>query len=263
MTARSAVFSRSKPAIESILAPVFPLLILLLSSFCSTAHAQDHSAHDTREAMSMPMEKEMDSAREAKLLADKRESEFNHHLAGFFVVLAGLFILAEAVIRNRWPSVRYAWPLCFILSGLFVLIWSDTELWPFGPQSWYYGLTHHLEVLQHKIFAVLLLGVGVLELQRARGILRARWSAWIFPLLAAAGSSLLFFHDHQAGMHGPHHSAVMQRIQAQHFSFSMAGFGIGLSKGLAETRLKWQPFFERLFPALLITLGALLMVYVE
>jgi hypothetical protein len=55
----------------------------------------------------------------------------------------------------------------------------------------------------------------------------------------------------------------MQRIQAQHFSFSMAGFGIGLSKGLAETRFTLQPFFERLFPALLIALGALLMVYVE
>jgi len=213
--------------------------------------------------MSMPLELGADPTAEAKLLADKRESEFNHHLAGFFVVLAGLFILAEADIRNRWPSVRYAWPLCFVLSGLFVLIWSDTELWPFGPQSWYYGLTHHREVLQHKIFAVLLLGVGALELQRARGVLRARWSAWIFPLLAAAGSSLLFFHDHQAGMHGPHHSTVMQRIQAQHFSFSMAGFGIGLSKGLAETQFTWQPFFERLFPALLITLGALLMVYVE
>ena len=64
-------------------------------------------------------------------------------------------------------------------------------------------------------------------------------------------------------MHGPNHSAVMQRIQAQHFSFSISGFGIGLSKGLAETRYALQPFFERLFPALLIALGALLMVYVE
>ncbi len=263
MTSLSAVFSRSKPAVESILALAFSLLVLLPSGFCLTAHAQDHTGHDMHAAMSMPMEIEMDSAKAAKLLADKRESEFNHHLAGFFVVLAGLFILAEAGIRNRWPSVRYAWPLCFVLSGLFVLIWSDTELWPFGPQSWYYGLTHHLEVLQHKTFAVLLLGVGVLELQRARGNLRARWSGWIFPVLAVAGSSLLFFHDHQAGMHGPNHSAVMQRIQAQHFSFSMAGFGIGLSKGLAETRFTLQPFFERLFPALLIALGALLMVYVE
>jgi len=263
MTSLSAVFSRSKPAAATILALAFSLLILHLSGFRSNAHAQDHPAHDDHAGMSMPMEQGVDPAAEAKLLADKRESEFNHHLAGFFVVLAGLFILAEADIRNRWPSVRYAWPLCFVLSGLFILIWSDTELWPFGPQSWYYGLTQHREVLQHKTFAVLLLGVGVLELQRARGILRARWSGWIFPLLAAAGSSLLFFHEHQAGMHGAHHSAVIERIQAQHFSFSMAGFGIGLSKGLAETRFKWQPFFERLFPALLIVLGALLMVYVE
>jgi membrane protease YdiL (CAAX protease family) len=262
MTSLSAVFARSKPAVESILALAFSFLILLLSSFCSPAHAQDPAVHDMHAAMSMPMEVEMDSAKAAKLLADKRESEFNHHVAGFFVVLAGLFILAEADIRNHWPSVRYAWPFCFVLSGLFVLIWSDTELWPFGPQSWYYGLAH-LEVLQHKIFAVLLLAVGVLELQRARGILQARWSRWIFPFLAVAGSSLLFFHGHQAGMHGPHHSAAMQQIQAQHFSFSMAGFGIGFSKGLAETRFTWQPFFERLFPALLIALGALLMVYVE
>jgi len=263
MTSLSTLFSRSKPGVASIPALAFTLLILLPSSFCSTAHAQDHPAIDVHAGMSMPMELGVDPTAEAKLLADKRESEFNHHLAGFFVVLAGLFILAEADIRNRWPSVRYAWPLCFILSGLFVLIWSDTELWPFGPQSWYYGLSHHLEVVQHKIFAVLLLALGLLELQRARGIVRARWSGWIFPLLTVAGSSLLFFHDHRAGMHGPHHSAVMQRIQAQHFSFSMAGFGIGLSKGLAETRLRWQPFFERLFPALLIALGALLMVYVE
>ena len=263
MTPLAAVFARPKPAVEPILALAVPFLILLLSSLFSTAYAQDHTAHDMHAAMSMPLEEEMDSAKAAKLLADKRESEFNHHLAGFFVVLAGLFILAEADIRKRWPAVRYAWPLCFVLSGLFVLIWSDTELWPFGPQSWYYGLSHHVEVLQHKVFAVLLLVVGALESQRARGILRARWSAWIFPLLAAVGASLLFFHDHQAGMHGPHHLASMQRIQAQHFSFSIVGFGIGISKGLAETKFTWQPFFERLFPALLIVLGALLMVYVE
>jgi len=54
-------------------------------------------------AMSMAMEEEMDSAMAAKLLADKRESEFNHHLAGFFVVLAGLFIWRKP-ISATWPS---------------------------------------------------------------------------------------------------------------------------------------------------------------
>ena len=243
---------------------ILPLILVVsIPSFQPAAFAQEHSMADMHAGMSMPMDDSADAGRQAKLLADKRESEFNHHLAGFFVLLAGVLLLAEGSIRERWPLFRLVWPLCFLLSGLFVLIWSDTELWPFGPQSWYFGLTHHLEVLQHKTFAVLLLALGVIEIQRARGVLKAAWASWAFPVLAVIGSSMLFFHDHRAGMHGPNPMELMHRIQSEHFSFAMAGFGIGLSKGLAETRFPWKEFFERLFPALLMVLGALLMVYAE
>lgn len=238
-------------------------LTLVAPGFRLSLHAREHSMHDMHAGMAMPMDDSADAGRKAKLLADKRESEFNHHLAGFFVLLAGVFLLAEGSIRERWPLVRLVWPACFFLSGLFVLVWSDTELWPFGPQSWYYGLTHHLEVLQHKTFGILLLALGVIEIQRARGVLKTAWSSWVFPVLAVIGSSMLFFHDHRAGMHGPNPMELMHRIQSEHFSFAMAGFGIALSKGLAETRFTWKSFFERLFPALLMVLGALLMVYVE
>jgi hypothetical protein len=64
------------------------------------------------------MDEPMDPAMQAKLLSDKRESEFNHHLAGFFVVLAGLFILVESWLAVRVPAVRYVWPVCFLLAGL-------------------------------------------------------------------------------------------------------------------------------------------------
>ena len=239
------------------------VLMAALPSFQPVVHAQDHSMHDMHAGMTMPMEDSADPALKVKLLADKRESEFNHHLAGFLVLLAGVFLLAEKSVRERWPLLRLVWPACFLLSALFVLVWSDTELWPFGPQSWYYGLTHHAEVLQHKTFAILLLSLGVIEIQRARGMLKAAWSSWAFPILAVIGSSMLFFHDHRAGMHGPNPMELMHRIQSEHFSYSIAGFGIGLSKGLAETRLPWKSFFERLFPALLMVLGALLMVYIE
>jgi copper resistance protein D len=239
------------------------VLMVTLPSFQPVVHAQEHSMHEMHAGMAMPMDDSADPVRHARLLADKRESEFNHHLAGFFVLLAGMLLLAEGSIRERWPLFRLFWPVCFLLSGFFVLVWSDTELWPFGPQSWYYGLTHHLEVLQHKTFAVLLLALGVIEIQRARGVLKTAWSSWVFPVLAVIGSSMLFFHDHRAGMHGPNPMELMHRIQSEHFSFAMAGFGIGLSKGLAETRFPWRAFFEKLFPALLMVLGALLMVYVE
>jgi hypothetical protein len=120
-----------------------------------------------------------------------------------------------------------------------------------------------MEVLQHKVFAVLLLALGIIELQRARGTLQARWSGWIFPLAAATGSVMLLFHDHHAGMTGPNHMELMHRIQTQHYSFAVTGLGIALSKGLAETPFEWRPLFERLFPTLLVVLGALLLVYVE
>lgn len=239
------------------------VLITMVPSFQPVVRAQEHSMAEMHAGMAMPLDNSADPSRAAKLLADKRESEFNHHLAGFFVLLAGVLLLAQGSIRERWPLVRLVWPVCFLLGGLFVLIWSDTELWPFGPQSWYYGLTHHLEVLQHKTFAVLLLVLGVVEIQRARGALKSAWSNWTFPVLAVIGSLMLFFHDHRAGMHGPNPMELMHRIQSEHFSFAMAGFGIALSKGLAETRFPWKAFFERLFPALLMVLGALLMVYVE
>ena len=80
----------------------------------------------------MPMDGAAGIPSQAKLLADKRESEFNHHLAGLFVLLAGLIILADGSLHDRLRFASLVWPVCFLLSGLFVLIWSDTELWPFG-----------------------------------------------------------------------------------------------------------------------------------
>jgi len=238
-------------------------LAVLAPALHAPLHAQEHPAHSMHAGMDMPMSDAVDPQAQAKLLADKRESEFNHHLAGLFVLLAGLIILADGSLGDRFRFASLAWPVCFLLSGLFVLVWSDTELWPFGPQSWFYGLTHHVEVLQHKVFAILLLILGVIEFQRTRGVLKSAWASWVFPVVAVIGSAMLFFHDHQAGMHGANHMEVMELIQTEHLSFAIAGIGIGLSKGLAETRFGWRPFFERLFPALLIVLGSLLMVYVE
>ena len=98
----------------------------------------------------------IDPGNAMKLLADKAESEFNHHLAGLFVILGGLFILTQGVFTGRWPWTKYIWPSTFLLSGLFVLVWSDTELWPFGDRQWLEALQNNREVLQHKTFALLL-----------------------------------------------------------------------------------------------------------
>jgi len=261
------------------------LLTLVLCACLPLVRAQDHSAHeghdghdvqaghDGHDGMSSDMPgMDMSSATPdpmaamrtpEKLAADKRESEFNHHLAGFFVVLAGIFILAEPRLSIRWPKIRYAWPVCFLLAGIFVLVFSDTELWPFGPQSWFYGLSQHMEVRQHKSFALILLAVGVVEFLRARGSLKAAWAGWVFPVVAIAGSIILLFHEHRGGMHGAGHMERMARIQSEHHSYTAAGFVIGLTKGLSEIKTNWQPLFNKLWPSIMIVLGVMLMFYVE
>ena len=223
-----------------------------------------HAGHEGMD-MSMPMYAQTQSlaVQQAILAQDKKESEFNHHLAGLFVILAGLLLLGQDALRQRWPSMRFVWPACFLACGVFLLVFSDTELWPFGPQSWWYGLTHNLEDLQHKTFAVILLALGAIEIQRARGALKSAWAAWTFPVLALFGSVMLLFHEHHTGMHGVDHMALMRRIQVEHLQFAMAGSGIGVVKGLSELRTRWQAVFMRFWPLLLIVLGVLLMRYTE
>jgi hypothetical protein len=111
------------------------------------------------------------------------------------------------------------------------------------------------EDLQHKTFAVILLGLGIVEVHRARGILKSAWAAWAFPVLAAFGFVLLLLHEHHTGMHGAEHMSAMASIQSEHLSFAGTGFGIGAFRGLSEVPARWQVMFARLWPLLMIVLG--------
>ena len=256
---------------RSVCVAVVPPLILFVILFLPVSSLSqqqpmdmDHSEHG---GMSMPMDQPADAAAQArlqaKILADKRESEFNHHLAGIFVVVGGIFMLFQTEFEKRWTATRYIWPASFLLAGAFLLVWSDTELWPFGHRDWLEALQNNREVLQHKIYAVLLLALGVIELLRTNGRIKAAWSGWVFPLAAVSGSVLLLFHQHEGGMHGPHHMAVMEHIKSEHLSFALAGFGIGLSKGLSEARPSWRRIFSRVWPLFMVVLGVLLLFYRE
>jgi len=235
----------------------------LVFLFTPLARPQQHDM-DNMPGMNMnvPAAPE-DPAQAAKRLADKQESEFNHHLAGLFIIFAGIFILAENHLVKRWPLVRYVWPMCFLAAGLFVLVFSDSEIWPFGPQTPWYAITHNTEDLQHKIFAVILLALGYVEFQRARGRWKSAWAAWFFPATAAAGAILLLFHVHSGDMRAPQAMEAMIRVQRQHRWFASMGLGVALANGLAEAPQKWRQFFRKVWPALLIILGFLLVRYTE
>ena len=212
--------------------------------------------------MTMPVGQESPEAL-AQQADDRHGSEFNHHLAGLLVFLACIFIFAEGSLAERWRWARYVWPICFLLAGLFILVFSDLEIWPFGPQTPWYALTHSTEDLQHKAFAIILLSLGYVEFQRARGRWTGAWTAMFFPAVAIAGAILLLFHVHGGDMAAPNAMETMQHIETQHHWFAAAGFGIAVTKGLAEIPQKWQHVFRNTWPALLGVLGILLLFYTE
>jgi hypothetical protein len=233
-----------------------------VAAFQSTG--QDMQSMPDMPGMDMPQDKAPESpAVTAKRAADKKESEFNHHLAGVLVTLAGVFLLIQDKLAKRRPAARFVWPFCFLAAGVFLLIFSDTEMWPFGHQGIWFAITHNVEVLQHKTFAVILLLLGAVELQRARGKLQNAWSPWVFPVVGMVGVVMLLFHHHSAGMNGAHHMATMEHVQAQHREFAEASGGIVVTKGLAEIHTTWQEAFRKMWPTFMIVLGVLLMMYTE
>src|SRR5881394_320965 len=67
--------------------PMLFFLFLVVWSSTTTAvartpNAQEHHDHATMAHAGMAMDEPITPAQQAKLLADKRESEFNHHLSG-------------------------------------------------------------------------------------------------------------------------------------------------------------------------------------
>ena len=215
----------------------------------------------TLSAYSRVSEGRMDSHRQPAYRSEV--SETNHHLAGALVLLAGLLLIGSQRAQQRWTWLRLVWPACFLACGLFLLVYSDLDLWPFGDRSWWYGLSHDSEDLQHKTFALILLALGSVELQRARGRLSSRWAIWAFPVLALIGAAMLPLHQHATDMSGMHNMGAMQRIQSEHTAFAITGSAIAVLKGLSELRTRWQLVFLKSWPVGLIVLGVQLLSYVE
>ncbi len=158
----------------------------------------------------------------------KAYSEFNHHLAGFFVLLIGLSELRQSLVPLQLLWSRFLLPIAMLGAGLFLMIWSDHAAWPIGPLSLLETLSgNHGEMTQHKIFGVLLLGVGTVELIRRTGGLNDIWWKFLLPALAIVGGLMLFLHTH-----GPHPAAYT--IMIHHTIMGALAITAGICKLLAD-----------------------------
>ncbi len=188
-------------------------------------------------------------------------SERNHHIAGLLVVLMGLAELGHA-LRLTWSHwSRLLLPAAMIGTGLFLLVWSDHEAWPIGSLSFmqtFFG--EDLEILQHKVYGVLALGVGAIEFIRRAGLVRhAGWSAPL-ALMALIGGWMLFGHshgDHPSAHKIALHHAVMGTIALTAGSSKLIAGWLGRSGGVIPSR------WEVLWASLILVIGVQLLIYSE
>ena len=124
--------------------------------------------------------------------ADIAWSEYNHHWAGMVMLAVGALALLSR--RAAWARV---WPLAFLGLAAF-LFRADSENWPLGPRGFWESF-QVAEVTQHRFFVLLIILFAIFEWAVQNGRLPARRAGLVFPLVCAAGGSLLMTHEHSLG----------------------------------------------------------------
>ena len=188
-------------------------------------------------------------------------SEFNHHLAGLFVLLIGCAELSEASYLPSLLWARLLLPAAMLLGSVILLVGSDHEAWPIGSLSFAQTISgHDPEIIQHKICGLLLFLVGAVEaVRRTRRISTGLWSA-LLPLFAIVGGLMLFVHSH-----GVHSSA--EKIAMHHAMMGTMLVTAGSSKllpGWFRSPLHVRsPAWEWLWAGLIVLIGMQLLMYSE
>jgi putative copper resistance protein D len=185
---------------------------------------------------------------------DRGWSEYNHHIAGLFVLAMG----ALAILTRL--GVRWArhWPLIFLMMAVFLFMRNDPGTWPLGPEGFWEGMTY-AEVAQHRVFVLLVVAFGLFEWMVRTGRLASPGYALVFPILCVVGGGLLLTHSH-AGLN----LKAEYLIEVTHTPLGVLALAAGWGRWLelrlpaAEERLP-----GRLWPAALAMIGVLLLFYRE
>jgi hypothetical protein len=177
-------------------------------------------------------------------------SLFNHHMAGWAVILLALFTFLEQTRLARFAWIRYGWPLVLTVEAVFLLIWSDNpQFWPFDLHRW----ARHWGAWQHKIFATTALVLALIEFLRRRGTLVGRDWPHILNVLILGAGVFLFFHK-------GHHNAT---IHVEHKWMAIEILAIGAVKTVTDiqNRANWLRMY--VLPLCFLALGLQLALYAE
>ena len=190
--------------------------------------------------------------------ADIAWSEYNHHWSGLFVLAIGVLSLLNAA-GLRWAR---HWPLLFLGLAVFLFLRSDPEVWPLGDIGFFASL-RDVEVLQHRVFVVLIAAFAIFEWRVRTGRNVKPWARLVFPLLCAGGGVLLLTHSHAIA-----NVKEQLLIELTHTPLALAGIVAGWARWL-ELRLDpgtspvtWR-IAHWLWPVCFILVGLMLLNYRE
>jgi hypothetical protein len=206
-------------------------------------------------------------------------SIFNHRGSGLFVLLWGITALLVGLQYPRKTWLRFVPPLALFGLVEFLLLRNDPMTWPLGPIGFWLSMRSP-EVFQHRIFILIILGMGITELLRAADRLPPFFAKYALPLLALTASILILFHRHEPAMQmqatmpnmsmpmpaGPQPGSMeasMAIIKRQHALLAAVGFGFVVTKLLADTGRLPTRLGNILWPAFAIVTGLILMGYTE
>jgi putative copper resistance protein D len=198
---------------------------------------------------------------------DRAWSDYNHHWAGLVVLAAAALALLSRLPRRRWAQqLGQPWPLLFMGLSVFILMRADPECWPLGPRPFWRSFTAP-DVLEHRLFAVLIAAFAIFEWGVQRGWLRWPRARFVFPVLCAAGGALLLTHTHALG-----EGTGEVFAQLSHTPIAVLGAIAGWSRwlelrtdtgALSAQQPRYQRWAAWIWPVCLILVGMLLLDYRE
>jgi putative copper resistance protein D len=116
------------------------------------------------------------------------------------------------------------------------------------------------DILQHRLYALLIVAFAVFEWGNQTGRWHARWAAMVFPLLCAIGGAMMLTHNHAVGN-------IKEELLAEmsHTPIALLGATAGWSRWL-ELRLPDQResrVASYVWPVCLMLVGLVLLNYRE
>jgi putative copper resistance protein D len=186
----------------------------------------------------------------------KAWSEYNHHWSGLIVLAAGILALLSRLPKAQWAR---NWPLIFAALAVFIILRGDPESWPLGPRPFWASMVVP-DILQHRLYALLIVAFAVFEWGNQTGRWHARWAAMVFPLLCAIGGAMMLTHNHAVGN-------IKEELLAEmsHTPIALLGATAGWSRWL-ELRLPDQRqsrVASYVWPVCLMMVGLVLLNYRE